>query len=103
MLNSFAAATLNGHVASTVSMCELDMTLAHFKGLSLHVVFMLISMLHDFKRESHAEILKDLALIAEGGALKPVLDENAFKLEEVGKAHALLASRKAIGKIVLEY
>jgi len=44
MLNSFEAAALNGHVASTVSMCELDLTVAHFKGLSLHVVFMLIPM-----------------------------------------------------------
>lgn len=34
MVNSFEAAALNGQVASTVSMCELDLTLAHFKGLS---------------------------------------------------------------------
>ena len=42
LINSFHAAALNGHVATTVSLCELDLTLAHFKGLSLHVVFMLI-------------------------------------------------------------
>ena len=47
MLKSFEATALNGHVASTVSMCDLDLTTAHFKGLSLHVVFMLIPMLHD--------------------------------------------------------
>ena len=61
MLNSFEAACLNGQIASTVSMCELDLTLVHFKGLSLHVVFMLIPMLHNHKREAHAEILRNLA------------------------------------------
>ncbi|MDF1837819.1 MAG: zinc-binding dehydrogenase, partial [Planctomycetota bacterium] len=57
MLNSFQAAALNGNVASTVSLCELDLTLAHFKGLSLHVVFMLIPMLHNHRRADHAQIL----------------------------------------------
>mgnify|MGYP001811950718 CR=1 FL=1 len=52
MTNSFEAAALNGQIASTVSLCELDLTLAHFKGLSLHVVFMLIPMLHDHDREA---------------------------------------------------
>ena len=37
MTQSFAAAALNAHVATTVSMLELDLTPAHFKGLSLHV------------------------------------------------------------------
>ncbi|MEM1084131.1 MAG: zinc-dependent alcohol dehydrogenase family protein [Verrucomicrobiota bacterium] len=102
MANSFEAATLNGQVASTVSMCELDLTTAHFKGLSLHVVFMLIPMLYNHKREQHAEILKDLAKIAEAGGLKPVLDEKRFTLEQVGDAHARLQSGKAMGKVVVE-
>lgn len=102
MVKSFEAATLNGHVVSTVSLCELDLTLAHFKGLSLHVVFMLIPMLHNYKRKEHAEILRNVAQIVEAGALKPLLDEKRFTLEEVGKAHARLESGKAIGKVVVE-
>ena len=102
MLKSFEAAALNGNVATTVSMCELDLTLAHFKGLSLHVVFMLIPMLHNFKKEVHAEILKTVAEIVEAGGLTPVLDESKFSLEQVGNAHARLESRQAIGKVVIE-
>ena len=102
LLNSFEAAALNGHVATTVSMCELDLTQAHFKGLSLHVVFMLIPMLHNFKREEHAAILSDLSKIVESGGLKPVLDDSQFSLEEVGKAYARLESGQAMGKVVIE-
>ncbi|CCQ65312.1 Bifunctional protein: zinc-containing alcohol dehydrogenase; quinone oxidoreductase (NADPH:quinone reductase); Similar to arginate lyase [Crocosphaera watsonii WH 0402] len=102
MLNSFEAAALNGQVASTVSMCELDLTLAHFKGLSLHVVFMLIPMLHNFKREKHGEILRNLSQIVESGGLRPVLDEEKYSLEQVAQAYARLESRQAIGKVVVE-
>ncbi|WP_166831164.1 zinc-dependent alcohol dehydrogenase family protein [Thalassoroseus pseudoceratinae] len=99
---SFEAAALNGQVATTVSMVELDLTPAHFKGLSLHVVFMLIPMLHNFRRDDHAKILSDLATISESGGLQPVLDEKQFTLEEAGQAHARLESGKAMGKVVVE-
>ena len=101
MLNSFEAAALNGQVATTVALCELDLTTMHFKGLSLHVIFMLIPMLHNFQKEKHGEILSELTKIAEAGALKPLLDEQQFSLENVGDAYARLESKNAIGKVVV--
>jgi len=38
MAKSFEAAALNAHIVTTVSLLELDLSLAHFKGLSIHVV-----------------------------------------------------------------
>jgi NADPH2:quinone reductase len=102
MVHSFEAAALNGHVASTVAMVELDLSTAHFKGLSLHVVFMLIPMLHDFHREQHHRILAEIAKICEAGNLKPVLDDTRYSLDEVGKAHERLASGQAVGKVVVD-
>jgi len=102
MINSFNAAALNGHVVTTVSLLELDLTLAHFKGLSIHVVFMLIPMLHNYKREDHNRILKAVAEIAEAGNLTAVVDENKYSLEEVAKAHARLTSGEGMGKVVVE-
>jgi len=102
LTHSFEAAALNGQIATTVSLCELDLTPAHFKGLSLHVVFMLIPMLHDHKCEQHGEILRSLAELAEAGALTPVLDENRYRLEQAGEAHARLASGQGMGKVVIE-
>jgi alcohol dehydrogenase len=102
MTNSFEAAALNGQVTTTVSLLELDLTPAHFKGLSLHVVFMLIPMLYNHKREEHGAILAKLAGIVDAGALKPLLDETSFDLEDIGKAHGRLTSGQAIGKVVVE-
>lgn len=99
--NSFEAACLNGQVATTVSMVEMDLTTAHFKGLSLHVVFMLIPMLHDHKREMHGDILTKLAKIADAGKLTPVIDSQAFCLQDVAEAHDRLSSGNAIGKVVI--
>ncbi|MDO6824927.1 zinc-dependent alcohol dehydrogenase family protein [Marinobacter sp. 1_MG-2023] len=102
MTNSFDAAALNGHVSTTVALVELDLTPAHFKGLSIHVVFMLIPMLHDHHREAHGKILAQLAQIVDQGGVKPLLDEQAFSLSEVGKAYDRLTSGQAIGKVVVE-
>lgn len=103
MANSFDAAALNANIATTVAMLELDLTPAHFKGLSIHVVFMLIPMLHDYKRETHGEILAKLAEIVDAGALKPLLDETEFQLSEVGAAYDRLTSGQAIGKVVISH
>ncbi|WP_299472682.1 zinc-dependent alcohol dehydrogenase family protein [uncultured Roseibium sp.] len=102
MANSFEAAKLNGHVSSTVALLEIDLTPAHFKGLSLHVIFMLLPMIHDVDREVHGNILKSLAEVVDAGALKPVLDEKRFRLTDVNEAYARLASGQAIGKVVID-
>ncbi|MEM6826651.1 MAG: zinc-dependent alcohol dehydrogenase family protein [Pseudomonadota bacterium] len=102
MNNSFEAAALNGHVVTTVSMLELDLTPAHFKGLSIHVVFMLIPMLHDFKRAAHGEILAEIAKLVDASKVKALLDASRFGLEQVGAAYDRLTSGQATGKVVID-
>jgi NADPH2:quinone reductase len=101
MTQSFEAAALNANIASTVSLVDIDLSTAHFKGLSLHVVFMLIPMLHNIGRKQHGLILEELAKIVDAKHLIPVLDEQSFSLEQVAQAHARLESGKAIGKVVV--
>lgn len=102
MLKSFEAAALNGQVVTTTSILELDLTLAHLKGLTMHVVFMLIPMLHNHDRQAHQNILADIAGIADAGAYTPLLDSSAFSVTQVAQAHEHLLSGQAMGKIVLE-
>lgn len=103
MLNSFEAVKLNGDVITTTTMCELDFTTAHLKGITLHIVFMLIPMIHDVGRESHGEILSKIAELVDAGALKPILDESEYMLDQAADAHARLESGKAMGKIVINH
>lgn len=102
MLNSFGAAALNAQVVTTTSMLDLDLTLAHLKGLSIHVVFMLIPMLHNHQRQAHQNILTDISRIADGGGYSPLIDRSDFHVTEVDQAHRHLVSGQAMGKIVLQ-
>ena len=102
MTNSFEAAALNAHIASTVGLLEIDLSPAHFKGLSLHIIFMLLPMLANQGREKHGEILTKLAEIVDAGALKPLLDDQRFDLDAVGGAYDRLTSGQAIGKVVVD-
>ncbi|MEO9781329.1 MAG: zinc-dependent alcohol dehydrogenase family protein [Sedimentitalea sp.] len=102
MTNSFEAAALNAQVVSTVGLLEIDLSPAHFKGLSLHIVFMLLPMLYNVNRQVHGDILAKLAKLVDAGIVKPLLDEQRFGFEEVGAAYARLGSGKAIGKVVVE-
>ena len=102
MYNYFDAESLTGQISSTVSLVELQLSVAHFTGLSLLVVFMLIPMIHNQGRETHGQILSDIARIVEAGGLQPVLDEKRFSLPEIGDAHARLSSGQGMGKVVVE-
>ncbi len=100
IVTSFAAAKLNGQVATTVSLCETDLTLAHVRGLSLHVIYMLLPMIHGRGRERHGEILREIAKLAQSGKLKPIIDAT-YPLARAADAHRKLESGTTIGKVVV--
>lgn len=99
---AFAAARRNGQVIAIVSTFPADLSAMHFKGLTLHVVFMLIPMLHDEGRERHGEILREVAALVDAGRLKPLIDPVRYALADVGAAHARLEAGQALGKLVID-
>ncbi|BAZ04313.1 zinc-dependent alcohol dehydrogenase family protein [Calothrix sp. NIES-3974] len=99
--NAFKAAKLNGTVVSIVSRSHQDLTLLHAKGLTLHLVFMLIPMLFDSNRDRHGEILSKLARIVDEGKIRPLLDSKTFSMTEIASAHRHAESGQAMGKVVL--
>lgn len=98
---SFQAAALNGRIATTSSRITTDLSPMHAKGLTLSVVFMLIPLLYNLGRAPQGEILKQAALLADQGKLRPIVDKHRFSFSEVSKAHAYLESGKATGKVVI--
>ena len=99
---SFQAARLDGQVVTIVSQYEADLTPMHIKGLTLHVVFMLIPMLHDVGRAEHGRILREAAALADAGRLRPHLDPRRFDLANTADAHRHLESGHAVGKVVID-
>ncbi len=74
----------------------------HAKGLSLHVVFMLIETLHGIGRAHHGTILREAGKLVAQGRLCPLLDPARFALEQVADAHRHLESGAAVGKVVID-
>lgn len=98
---SFSAIKLNGHVATTVALGEVDITNAHLRGATLHVIYMLIPMVHGQGQARHGAILRTLAERVDAGAVKPIVD-SVHALENAADAHRRLESKAAIGKVVVE-
>jgi NADPH2:quinone reductase len=99
--NSFEALALYGNVVTIQANATLNLGPLHSKSGSLHVVLMLIPLLHNVQRERHGKIMAKIAELADKGIIKPLLDPNQFSFSEVSKAHSLLESGKAVGKIVM--
>lgn len=102
LAKSFQAAALNGTVVSTSTSSTYDLSPLHAKGLSLHVVFMLIPMLYSIGRAHHGEILSDFAKLVDAGKVRPLIDPKSFSFSDVAEAHRYLESGQALGKVTLK-
>lgn len=99
--SSFSAVKLNGAVATTVSIGEIDLTMAHLQGATLHVIYMLIPLIHGVGTTRHGEILAEVARLVEAGALAPIID-SVSPLAHAADAHRRLEGKGTIGKVVVQ-
>jgi NADPH2:quinone reductase len=91
-----------GRIATTNSRTTQDLGSLHAKAASLHVVFMLLPMLRGPSRDRHGRILRSIEQMADGGKLRPLIDDSHFTLETAPDAHRRLESGKAQGKVVID-
>lgn len=99
----FEAAAVSGTVVSISTRTTADLSPLHAKGISLHVVFMIIPLLYNQvpERAAQGRALSRISHLAETLRITPLLDARVFPFEEVGAAHELLESGRALGKITL--
>ena len=98
---SLEAAKVWGQVVSIIGRNQHDLSPMHVKGLSLHLVFMLLQMLTGINRSHHQYILSELAKLVDEGNVKPLIHSQRFAFSEANEAHALFTSNRHLGKIVL--
>jgi NADPH:quinone reductase len=103
LTRSFEAVRTNGQVVSISTRGDYDLSPLHAKGLSLHVVFMLLPLVENRDRAHHGEILTRLARMVDAGRIKPLLDQERFGLLEAAEAHRRLESGDAVGKVTLAH
>ncbi|MET8449024.1 zinc-dependent alcohol dehydrogenase family protein [Streptomyces sp. NPDC005209] len=100
---SFAAVrTYTGHVVSALGWGTHSIAPLSFRGATYSGVFTLLPLLTGRGREHHGEIMREAAVLADAGALEPLLDPRRFSLADVAAAHAAVESGTARGKIVID-
>ncbi|MFN3167191.1 MAG: zinc-binding dehydrogenase [Phycisphaeraceae bacterium] len=91
----------NGQVVCIQGRTEIDGGALHAKGVSLHLVFMLIPYLQGIPDIRHTGILKHVAKLVDEHKLRPLIDALRFSFDSVADAHAYAESGKQIGKVLV--
>lgn len=99
--NAVEAARFNGQIVSPQMFGEFNLAAAASKGLSIHLVMMLIPLIHGKGRAHHGEILKNITQWVEADLIKPLLYKEVFSFSDVGLAHQTLENGEVTGKLVL--
>jgi NADPH2:quinone reductase len=100
--NAFLAARENGTVVCISARSTYDLTRMHANNLSLHVVFMLLPLITGRGRFAYGAILRNVAKLVDGGAVRPIVDPRRWGLEDLATAHTELENGTVFGKAVLE-
>lgn len=99
---SFRAVGRFGHVVSSLGWGTHALAPLSFKAASYSGVFALLPLLSGEGRVHHGEILREATRLVEAGAVVPSVDPQRFDLNTVDAAYAAIASRNAVGKVVVE-
>jgi NADPH:quinone reductase len=99
---SFAAVARFGHVVSAWGWGTHALAPLSFRAASYSGVFTLLPLLTGQGQDHHGEILRHASRLVEAGRVKPQVDPRRFRLESVGEAYAVLTSRSARGKLVID-
>jgi len=99
--NAFLAARYGGDVATVNARAVHDLTPAHLRGLSIHLVMMLRSMLVGVDLDHYGQMLTEASRLVDTGSVRPLMDQKSFSIWDVADAHRYAETGAAIGKISL--
>jgi NADPH:quinone reductase-like Zn-dependent oxidoreductase len=91
-----------GHVVSCLGWSTHSLAPLSLRGATYSGVFTLMPLLTGFGQAHHGEILREAAALADGGKLKPLLNQQVFTPTDIAAAHALVESG-SLGKVVIDF
>lgn len=101
--SSFAAVReYGGHVVSCLGWGTHSLAPLSFRAATYSGVFTLIPMITGRGRAHHRDILTAATTLVEAGQLRPLMHAQSFDLASIETAHALVASGKSNGKVVID-
>lgn len=92
----------DGHIITTLPRGDYDISPAYLKNASIHCIFQPLPLVTGQNREKYQSMLKDIASFVDKHGIKPLIDQTRFGLEDAARAHQLLESGDAIGKVVID-
>lgn len=98
---SIEATAIAGRLCSINTRSSHDLTPLHAKGLSLHVIFRSIPLLHGIGMDHQPQLMAALSQMLRQEAVCPLLDEKQYRFTEIAEAHRRLEAGEATGKILL--
>lgn len=99
---AFHAVARFGHVVSALGWGTHTLAPLSFRAASYSGVFTLLPLLRGEGRAAHGRILRETGKLAEQGKIDVTLDARRFTLANVDAAHALVETRQAEGKVVVD-
>jgi NADPH:quinone reductase-like Zn-dependent oxidoreductase len=90
-----------GHVVSCLGWTTHSLAPLSFRGATYSGVFTLMPLLTGMGQAHHGEILRAAAALADGGKLRPLLNEQRFSSTNIDAAHAFVESG-TLGKVVVD-
>ncbi|WP_322045845.1 zinc-dependent alcohol dehydrogenase family protein [Paraburkholderia sp. J67] len=99
---AFHAVARFGHVVSALGWGTHALAPLSFRAASYSGVFTLLPLLSGEGRAAHGEILHEVGKLAQQGKIDVTLDARRFTLANVDDAHALVETRQAEGKVVID-
>ncbi|MET4141295.1 zinc-dependent alcohol dehydrogenase family protein [Pedobacter sp. UYP1] len=97
-----AVKTYCGHVVSILGWGTHSLAPLSFRAATYSGVFTLLPLITGKNRSHHGAILKEAALLAEAGQLKPVVDAKRYTLETIADAYQSIEARLNTGKVVID-
>ncbi len=92
----------SGRVVSCLGWGTHRLAPLSMRGASYSGVFTLLPLLTGAGRARHGEILREVAALADAGAVRARLDPRTIALDAVGAAYDDLVERRAKGKLVVD-
>jgi NADPH:quinone reductase-like Zn-dependent oxidoreductase len=91
-----------GRVVSCLGWGTHSLAPLSFRGATYSGVFTLLPLLTGMGMAHHGEILHEVALLADAGKVRPILDSRRFTVAEIDAAHELV-KLGANGKVVVDF